>query len=108
MKELLSEGENKKIWRRREIATVVVEREVSVGISPVFNAVFRVGGIASAYAGRKARQIAGNLVAKLVARQVGLPSSASEPRYCEGEKWSGGCLLIHPELFARTDFQLFC
>src|SRR6266446_4107748 len=35
----------------------------------------------------------------------------SEPRCCGRcgrEKWGGGGLLIHPDLFAQTDFHLFC
>lgn len=49
-----------RIWRREGIATVVAEREVSVGMSLVFNAPFRFEGIASVYAGSNDPEIARN------------------------------------------------
>jgi hypothetical protein len=47
-------------WRRGGIVSVVVEREVSFGMSLVFNVPFRLDGIASVYAGPNDPQIGRN------------------------------------------------
>jgi hypothetical protein len=89
---------------------------VSVGMSLVFNTHFYFSPTAgfqwgcsalkSVEISSKIRDTKGDGPA--LVRGSGGPS---EPRRCERcgrEEWGGGGLLIHPDLFARTDFRLFC
>jgi hypothetical protein len=82
---------------------------VSVGMSLVFNTDFNFSPTARfqwGYSTLKSVEISST--------QGGGPAlvrgteGPSEPRCCLREKWSGGGLLIHPDLFAQTNFHLFC
>jgi hypothetical protein len=86
---------------------------VSVGMSLVFNTHFYFSPTPRfqwGYSTPKSVEIS----SKISSTQGGGPAlvrgaeGPSEPRCCWREKWSGGGLLIHPDLFAQTDFHLFC